>query len=95
MTFTVSLDNPIDIPVTVDVNYTDVSTGAGDFDHTADSVTFATLDTADKTVTVAITDDDVVEATETFTASLSISPQWQRCEAFFSGEIGVFTFGQI
>ncbi|NND97256.1 MAG: hypothetical protein HKN47_08015, partial [Pirellulaceae bacterium] len=71
MTLTVSLDNPLDIPVTVDVNYTDASTEAGDFDHAADSVTFAANDTADKTVTVAITNDDIVELSESFTAALS------------------------
>ena len=53
------------------MSYADVSTTAGDFDHTADQVTFGALDVAPKTVTVAITNDNIVEATESFTASLS------------------------
>ena len=42
-----------------------------DYDSTADQVIFAASDTADKTVTVAINDESIVEAAETFTASLS------------------------
>ena len=37
----------------------------------ARAAAFGALDVADKTVTVAITDDNVVEAAETFTAALS------------------------
>ena len=40
MTLTVSLSNPVDIPVTVDVGYTDLTTEPDDFDHTTDAVTF-------------------------------------------------------
>ena len=82
MTFTVSLDNPVDVAVVVDVDYADggatgaAATGSSggtgaDYDNDQDSVTFNALDTADKTVTVAITDDNIVEAIEKFTASLS------------------------
>ena len=73
LTFTVSLDNPIDIPVTVDVNYTDqTATGGGvDYDSSADQVVFGTGSTTPQTVTVNISDNGVVEATETFLASLS------------------------
>jgi hypothetical protein len=74
MTLTVSLDKPLDIPVDVDVSYMDVTaTGGGtDYDSVSGQVTFAAGDTADKTVTVAITDDSIDEAaTETFTAGLS------------------------
>jgi hypothetical protein len=71
MTLTVSLDKQIDIPVTVDISYADTSTEPGDFDHTADAVTFDALDTANKAVTIAITKDDLVELSEQFTASLS------------------------
>src|SRR5207247_6786642 len=71
LTFTVSVSAAVDIPVTIGVSYADVSTDpAGDFDHTADTATFAALDTADKTVTVTITNDNIVEALETFRASL-------------------------
>ena len=72
-TFTVSLNNPIDIPVVVGVNYTDITTSAGDFNHTAGQVTFAANSTASQTVTVAITDDNIVETSESFLASLSSS----------------------
>jgi Tfp pilus tip-associated adhesin PilY1 len=73
MTFTVSLDNALDIAVTVDVSYADVTaTGGGtDYDSAADTANFAAGDTTDKTVTVTITNDSINEATETFTASLS------------------------
>ncbi|MFV2068625.1 MAG: Calx-beta domain-containing protein, partial [Pirellulales bacterium] len=70
-TFTVSISNPIDIPIVIDVNYTDVSTSTGDFDHTADQVTFAANSTTPQQVLVAITDDASPEPIETFTASLS------------------------
>ncbi len=72
-TFTVSLSNPVDIAVGVDVSYSDDSTDTGDFDHTTDTVTFAPLDTTPQTVTVDISDDDIVELTETFIASLAIN----------------------
>jgi mucin-19 len=71
LTFTVSISNPVDTAVVVDVSYADVNAEADDFDHAADQVTFAALDIADKTVTVSITDDSVVEDNEIFTASLS------------------------
>jgi len=75
MTLTVSLDNPVDTTVVVDVTYTDVTaTGSGtDYDSAPDQVTFAAGDATDKTVTVAIADDSTAEGTETFTASLSTS----------------------
>jgi len=70
---TVSLDKALDIPVVVDVSYADVTaTGGGtDYDSAADTANFAAGSTVAQTVTVAITDDNLVEATETFTASLS------------------------
>ncbi len=71
--FTVSLNNPIDIPVAIDVSYADVTTGAGDFDHGTDTVNFAAGSTAAQTATVAITDDNTVELDETFTASMAIN----------------------
>lgn len=71
LSFTVSLTNSIDIPVSVNVNYANVSTTAGDFDHTVGIAPFAALDTVNKTVTVPITNDNIVETIETFTAALS------------------------
>ena len=79
LTFTVSVSNPVDIAVTIDVSYTDqTATGASggvgsDYDNDQDQVVFAVLDTADKLVTVAVTDDNIVEAAETFLASLGTS----------------------
>ena len=35
LTFTVTTDKPLDIAVTIDVAYSDVSSGASDFDHAA------------------------------------------------------------
>ena len=77
LTFTVSVSNPVDIPVTINVNYADqTATGAAggigaDYDNGQDQVVFAALDMADKEVTVAITNDSIVEAAETFLASLT------------------------
>jgi VCBS repeat-containing protein len=71
-TFTVSLDKPIDTDVTINVNYADATaTGGADYDPSTDSLTFPAGSTASQTVTVAINDDNIVEATETFLASLS------------------------
>ena len=73
LTFTISVDKAIDIPVDVDVSYTDVSAigGGTDYDSAADTATFAAGSTAAQTVTVAVTDDTLVEATETFAAGIS------------------------
>ena len=72
-TFTVSLSNPIDIDVDVDVSYGSGSaTGGGvDYDDSVDTVTFLANTTTPQTVTVSINNDGLVEATETFVASLS------------------------
>ncbi|MDA0920986.1 MAG: hypothetical protein O2945_18095 [Planctomycetota bacterium] len=74
-TFTVSLSNPIDINASIDVNYSGTSaTGGGtDFDSTTDTVTFNSGTNSDQTVTVAINDDDIVEATESFAATLAVN----------------------
>jgi VCBS repeat-containing protein len=77
LTFTILVSNPLDIAVAIDVSYTDqTASGApggvgADYDNSQDQVLFAPFDTAARTVTVAITDDDLVEAAETFLASLS------------------------
>jgi hypothetical protein len=73
LVFTVSLSNPVDIATTLDISFTDVSTASSDFTHTTQQVTFAALDTANKSVTVATTADTLVEATETLTASLALT----------------------
>jgi type IV pilus assembly protein PilY1 len=72
LVFTLSLDNPLDIAVTIDVTFTDVTATAGD-DYTADTqqITFTAGDTADKTVSVPINDDAIVEDLyETFSVHL-------------------------
>ena len=77
LTFTISLSNPVDIEVAIDVSYADqTATGAAggvgaDYDNDLDQVVFAALDMSGKQVTVAITDDSIVEVAETFLASLS------------------------
>ncbi|NQV27242.1 MAG: hypothetical protein HQ518_23080, partial [Rhodopirellula sp.] len=71
--FTLSLNNPIDIAVNVDVSFADVTTDAGDFTHTTQTINFGIGDTANKTVSVPINNDTDVEATETFTASLAVT----------------------
>ena len=72
MQFTVSLSNPIDTVAKVNVNFTDVTTSAGDFDHTAKQVVFAANSTTPQTITVPIVNDTQQENTETFTASLQL-----------------------
>lgn len=73
MEFTVQLDHPVDIPVLVDVRYSDgTATGGTDFDSADDMVTFAALSTAPQTVAVTITDDTIAESAETFIASLAL-----------------------
>ncbi|MFT4558666.1 MAG: Ca2+-binding RTX toxin-like protein, partial [Planctomycetaceae bacterium] len=71
-TFTVSLSNPLDIAVDVDVSFADVTTDAGDFTHTTQTVSFAAGSTTAQPVNVAITNDMVGEPTETFTAALTL-----------------------
>ena len=72
LVFDVVTDNALDIDVTIDVSFTDVTaTGGGtDYASVTQSITFLAGETS-KQVSVAITDDNVVEATETFTATLS------------------------
>ena len=72
-TLTISSSNPIDIPVDVNVAYADVSTLVGDFDHASGSATFAALFDCDSAGHRRITDDNVVEAVESFGVALSSS----------------------
>jgi photosystem II stability/assembly factor-like uncharacterized protein len=72
--FTLSLSSPIDTAADVNVSFADVTTGAGDFTHTTQTISFGVLDIADKMVSVPIIDDNIVELAETFTASLAIAP---------------------
>lgn len=72
LTFTITLDKALDIPVTVTVTFADnTATGGGvDYDSTSQDVVFAAGETS-HTVTVSINDDNLIEATEDFFASLS------------------------
>ena len=76
LTFTIISDNPIDIPIDIQVAYTDgTATGisggtGGDYDNDTDTVTLA-AGTTSTSASVAITDDLTAEEDETFTASLS------------------------
>jgi hypothetical protein len=74
LTFTVSLSTPIDTVAKVNVSYGGGTAAGGgtDYDSASDPVTFAANSTTAQTVTVAITDDNIVEATESFLASLAL-----------------------
>ena len=62
--FQVTLSNPLDTAATLNVTFNDISTSAGDFDHTTQQVTFAAGVFGTKTVTLSPTDDNIVEGTE-------------------------------
>jgi hypothetical protein len=77
LTFNLTVNNPVDMGITVNVNYTDVSGVLGavgqtytltvpiaagtDYDKSSDSVTFPALSTGTQTVSVAINPDFIVE----------------------------------
>ena len=78
-TFTIDLSSPVDTPLDVWVEYTDqTATGAplgtnADYDNHTDAITFPANDTTSQSVTVAITDDNQPESSETFLASLAVT----------------------
>ena len=90
LTFTVSLDNPIDIPVEVAVEYfEDTATPGDDFDDESDTVTFGAGSTVSQTVNVDITNDQFVEtAIETFLAGLGSATEFDDRDIVF-GEFGI------
>ena len=70
-TITVNLDNDLDQALTVDVSF---AGDGSDFANATQSVTWSAGETGDKTFTVAINDDDLVEATtEDFNIALAVS----------------------
>src|SRR5262249_6045703 len=72
LTFTVSLNMGLDKDRTMDVTYSDgLARGGIDYDSTDDRVTFKAGEKGDKTVSVRTSEDDLVEALETFRAILS------------------------
>ncbi|MGZ0174619.1 MAG: beta strand repeat-containing protein, partial [Planctomycetales bacterium] len=75
-TFDVTLNNPVDQELILDVTFTDVSaTGNGtDYTSTAQQITFnAGSTTATGSIVVPISVDAIVEADETFTVNLAIN----------------------
>ena len=72
-TLTLSISNPVDEDITVDVSTTDGSAEAGtDFTPLAATpFTFNANTTTAQNFTITLTDDDVVEATEDFEVALS------------------------
>ncbi|WP_197451697.1 Calx-beta domain-containing protein [Rosistilla oblonga] len=71
--FTVSLDNPIDTAVVVDIDFSGGTASGSDYDNAAQTVTFAAGSTTGQTFSVATTEENLVELTETFIASLSLA----------------------
>jgi fibronectin-binding autotransporter adhesin len=74
MTFTISLSNRVDVPVSVTFNTLATGTAAAGSDFTAiasQTVTFAANDNADRTVAVLVNDDSRLEGTETVNAQIS------------------------
>ncbi|MEQ9289543.1 MAG: Calx-beta domain-containing protein [Cyclobacteriaceae bacterium] len=70
ITIEVSTAKAFDSDVTVEIDFADVSTIAGDFDHTATSIQIDE-GALSGTITVAITDDNIVDGTEEFTGTIS------------------------
>jgi len=71
-TFTITLSNPVDVPVSVSFSTADNTANAGS-DYTGinnQPVTFSANNNADQTVDVTITNDNVVEADEIFDVSI-------------------------
>lgn len=71
LVFDIVTDTPLDRDFTINVTFTDVTaTGGTDYANATQTITFLAGQTS-KQVSVAINDDNVVEATESFTAALS------------------------
>ncbi|MGE0414689.1 MAG: Calx-beta domain-containing protein, partial [Verrucomicrobiales bacterium] len=86
-TFTVTLDAPSGLTVTVDyATASGSATSGADFTATSGSLTFAPGETS-KTVTVAITNDGTYEGLETFTVDLSNAANASFLDASGSGSI--------
>ena len=93
LTFTVTLDKALDIPVTVTVTFTDnTATGGGvDYTSTSQDIIFLAGETS-HTVTVPINDDNLIESTEDFFASLStVTPLGGRVVDLTDTGVGTIT----
>ena len=81
LTFTVTLDNAVAVPFTVDVTLADVTATGGaaplaspeDYDNVVATLNFAGTAGETQQFTVATLDDALFEGAETFTASLNAS----------------------
>ena len=74
MTFTVTLDKAVQGGLTVTPSYTNVTAVEGtDYDENTTALTFTGTKGETKTFTVSTTEDEMLEADETFTVKLSVS----------------------
>ena len=74
MTFTVTLDKPVQGGLTVTPSFTDGTAVEGtDYDENTTGISFTGTANESKTFTVSTTEDAVVEGNETFTVGLSVS----------------------
>ena len=73
ISFEVELTADVQGTVEVEISFADVSTSAGDFTATTQTVTFTNGNAATQTITVATNDDAVLETDETFTASIALT----------------------
>jgi hypothetical protein len=89
---TLSLNNAIDIPITIDVTFVDqTATGGGiDYVSTKQSFTFNALDSAPKTILVPIINDNLPEPTELFyVRAFSSTSLGGRNVTFGSGGVAI------
>ncbi|MCY4001105.1 MAG: T9SS type A sorting domain-containing protein [Bacteroidetes bacterium] len=74
LTFTITLDNPVSGGFSVTPNYTDgTATKGTDYTVNTQAISFQGTENETKTFAVSTTEDDVVEADETFIVGLTIS----------------------
>lgn len=74
ITFSVSVDQPVDIETQLEVTFADGSATAGDdYEATSKTVTFAAGSTTSQPVIVNLVNDVAVESAETFIASLTVT----------------------
>ncbi|MEQ9285952.1 MAG: Ig-like domain-containing protein, partial [Cyclobacteriaceae bacterium] len=74
LVFTVTLDNAVAAPFTVDVSFSDVSaTGSVDYDDAPQTISFTGVAGETQTFSVTSTEDADVEDDETFTVQMSAS----------------------
>ncbi len=72
LSFSVGVSNEIDQDVNIEVSYSGGEASLTDYDSTTDLLTFPANSTQSQTVTVSVTDDNIVEATESFLAAIGV-----------------------